>query len=164
MGPVRLGRGSFHGVGLGVDASVLRQSYVPRRTASIRQRDLNDLKEAGLFLPPVEKIYIELPEPDNQDHLPDVTRLVSSPDNRVLNDLASVGDTDAAFLVQDRAELVSALSQILNEQNPGATSRTAPVQTGLTPGLVQAEFISGFNVSSDADDPWDGILERRRIE
>lgn len=82
----------------------------------------------------------------------------------LLNDLASVGDTDEAFLVQDRAELVSALSQILNEQNPGATSRTAPVQTGLTPGLVQAEFISGFNVSSDADDPWDGILERRRIE
>ena len=60
-----------------IDASVLRQSYVPRRTARIQQKDLNDLKEAGLFLPPVEKIYVELPEPDNQDHLPDVTRLVS---------------------------------------------------------------------------------------
>jgi uncharacterized 2Fe-2S/4Fe-4S cluster protein (DUF4445 family) len=60
-----------------VDASVLSQRYVPRRTASIRQMDLNDLKEQGLFLPPVEKIYIELPEPDHQDHLPDVTRLVS---------------------------------------------------------------------------------------
>ena len=60
-----------------IDASVLRQSYVPRRTARIQQKDLNDLKEAGLFLPPVEKIYIELPQPDNQDHLPDVTRLVS---------------------------------------------------------------------------------------
>ncbi len=60
-----------------IDASVLRQSYVPRRTARIQQKDLNDLKEQGLFLPPVEKIYIELPEPNNQDHLPDVTRLVS---------------------------------------------------------------------------------------
>ena len=60
-----------------VDASVLGQHYVPRRTARIRQMDLNDLKEQGLFLPPVEKVYIELPEPDNQDHLPDVTRLVS---------------------------------------------------------------------------------------
>lgn len=60
-----------------IDAIVLRQSYVPRRTARIQQKDLNDLKEAGLFLPPVEKIYVELPEPDNQDHLPDVTRLVS---------------------------------------------------------------------------------------
>ena len=82
----------------------------------------------------------------------------------LLDDIASVGDTDEAYLVSDRAELVSALSLILNEQNPGATSRTAPVQTGLTPGLVQAEFISGFNVALDADDPWDGILERRRIE
>jgi uncharacterized 2Fe-2S/4Fe-4S cluster protein (DUF4445 family) len=60
-----------------IDASVLSQRYVPRRKASIRQMDLNDLKEQGLFLPPVEKVYIELPEPDNQDHLPDVTRLVS---------------------------------------------------------------------------------------
>ena len=60
-----------------IDASVLGQRYVPRRTARIQQMDLNDLKEQGLFLPPVEKVYIELPEPDNQDHLPDVTRLVS---------------------------------------------------------------------------------------
>ncbi|MFO7713211.1 ASKHA domain-containing protein [Desulfosarcina sp.] len=60
-----------------VDASVLGQYYVPRRTATIRQMNLNDLKEQGLFLPPVEKVYIELPEPDHQDHLPDVTRLVS---------------------------------------------------------------------------------------
>jgi hypothetical protein len=48
-----------------------------RGKARIRQMDLNDLKEQGLFLPPVEKVYVELPEPDNQDHLPDVTRLVS---------------------------------------------------------------------------------------
>jgi len=82
----------------------------------------------------------------------------------LLDDIALVGDTDEAFLVADRAELVTALSTILNEQNPGATSRTAPVPTGLTPGLTQAEFISGFNVSLDAADPWDGILERRRIE
>lgn len=82
----------------------------------------------------------------------------------LLDDVASVGNTDEAYLVADRAELVSALSEILNEQNPGATSRTAPVVTGLSPGLTQAEFISGFNVSFDASDPWDGILERRRIE
>jgi type IV pilus assembly protein PilY1 len=82
----------------------------------------------------------------------------------LLNDIAAVGDTDQAFLVADRAELVTALSTALNEQNPGATSRTAPVGTGLSPGLVQAEFISGFNASLDAADPWDGILERRRIE
>ncbi len=60
-----------------IDASVLSQHVVPRCTARIQQMNLNDLKEKGLFLPPVEKIYIELPEPDSQDHLPDVTRLVS---------------------------------------------------------------------------------------
>ncbi|MBW1833008.1 MAG: hypothetical protein JRJ10_15165, partial [Deltaproteobacteria bacterium] len=82
----------------------------------------------------------------------------------LLNDIAAVGDTDQAFFVADRAELVTALSTALNEQNPGATSRTAPVATGLAPGLVQAQFISGFNASLSATDPWDGILERRRIE
>ena len=82
----------------------------------------------------------------------------------LLNDIALVGDTDQAFFVADRAELVTALSTALNEQNRGATSRTAPVSTGLTPGLIQSQFISGFNASLGPTDPWDGILERRRIE
>ncbi len=81
----------------------------------------------------------------------------------LLNDIASVGDTTEAFLVADRAELVTALSFIFNEQNVGATSRTAPVLTGASPGLVESQFISGFNVSLDSTDPWDGVLERRRF-
>ena len=52
----------------------------------------------------------------------------------LLDDIASVGDTTEAFLVADRAELVTALSFIFNEQNAGATSRTAPVLTGASPG------------------------------
>ena len=60
-----------------VDASVLNQRSTPRQTARIRQMDLNDLKQQGLFVPPVEKKYLELPEPTSEDHLPDVTRLVS---------------------------------------------------------------------------------------
>ena len=81
----------------------------------------------------------------------------------LLDDIAAVGDTTEAFLVADRAELVSALSFIFNEQNAGATSRTAPVLTGASPGLLESEFISGFNASLDSDDPWDGVLERRRF-
>ncbi len=81
----------------------------------------------------------------------------------LLDDIASVGDTTEAYFVEDRAELVTALSTILNEQNPGATSRTAPVLTGLSPGLVQSEFISGFRASLGVTDPWDGVLERRRV-
>ncbi|RJP82742.1 MAG: DUF4445 domain-containing protein [Desulfobacteraceae bacterium] len=60
-----------------VDAGVLNLPATPRRKAKIKQMDFEDLKEKGLFLPPVEKRYLELPEPNAQDHLPDVTRLVS---------------------------------------------------------------------------------------
>ena len=60
-----------------VDASVLNAKKTPRQTARIQQMDLNDLKEKGLFVPPVEKKYLELPQPTAEDHLPDVTRLVS---------------------------------------------------------------------------------------
>ena len=60
-----------------VDASILNAKSTPRQTARIKQMDLNDLKEKGLFAPPVEKKYLELPEPTAEDHLPDVTRLVS---------------------------------------------------------------------------------------
>ncbi len=60
-----------------IDASVLNILSTPRRTARIKQMNLEDLKERGLFIPPVEKKYLELPVPDALDHLPDVTRLVS---------------------------------------------------------------------------------------
>ena len=60
-----------------IDASVLNMQSTPRRTAGIQQMDLSDLKEQNLFVPPVEKKYLELPEPTVDDHLPDVSRLVS---------------------------------------------------------------------------------------
>ncbi len=60
-----------------VDASVLNMQSTPRLAARIKQMDFNELKEKGLFVPPVEKIYLELPEPTPQSNLPDVTRLIS---------------------------------------------------------------------------------------
>ncbi|MDM8525824.1 ASKHA domain-containing protein [Desulfococcaceae bacterium HSG8] len=60
-----------------VDASVLNMQRTARRTAKIVQPDFEELKEQGLFIPPVEKKYLELPEPNAQDNLPDTTRLVS---------------------------------------------------------------------------------------
>jgi uncharacterized 2Fe-2S/4Fe-4S cluster protein (DUF4445 family) len=60
-----------------IDAKVLNLQATPRKTAHIRHIDLDELKEKGLFVPPVEKTYLELPEPTAQDNLPDVTRLVS---------------------------------------------------------------------------------------
>jgi uncharacterized 2Fe-2S/4Fe-4S cluster protein (DUF4445 family) len=60
-----------------VDASVLNKMSTPRKTARIHQVDFEELKEQGLFIPPVEKRYLELPQPSDQDRLPDVTRLIS---------------------------------------------------------------------------------------
>ncbi len=59
-----------------IDASILNMQSTPRCTARIRQMNLDELKEAGLFVPPVEKKYLELPSPTHQDNLPDVSRLV----------------------------------------------------------------------------------------
>ncbi|MCU0558218.1 MAG: ASKHA domain-containing protein [Desulfobacterales bacterium] len=60
-----------------VDASVLNKTFGERRTARIRQMNFNDLKEQGLFMPPVEKRYLALPEPTPQDNLADTSRLIS---------------------------------------------------------------------------------------
>jgi len=60
-----------------VDASVLNKLSTPRKTARIHPVDFEELKEQGLFIPPVEKRYLELPPPSDQDRLPDVTRLIS---------------------------------------------------------------------------------------
>jgi len=60
-----------------VDAGVLNLQTTPRRTARIWEMNLEDLKDKGLFIPPVEKKYLQLPEPTLQDNLPDITRLVS---------------------------------------------------------------------------------------
>jgi uncharacterized 2Fe-2S/4Fe-4S cluster protein (DUF4445 family) len=60
-----------------VDAGILNLQTTPRRTARIWEMNLEDLKDKGLFIPPVEKRYLQVPEPTLQDNLPDVTRLVS---------------------------------------------------------------------------------------
>ena len=59
-----------------IDTSVMTQQVTPRRTATIQHTDFESLKEEGLFIPPVEKIYIELSKPNAQNNMPDVTRLI----------------------------------------------------------------------------------------
>ncbi len=60
-----------------VDASVLNLTTSPRHTAEIKPFDFEELKEEGLFIPPVEKKYLELPQPTAQDNIPDLTRLIN---------------------------------------------------------------------------------------
>ena len=61
-----------------IDVSVLNRLSTPRKTARIREINLDDLKEKGLFIPPVEKKYLELPEPSNEDNMADVSRIVQN--------------------------------------------------------------------------------------
>ncbi len=59
-----------------VDAAILNRPAAQRRTARIRDFNLGELKEKGLFLAPVEKKCLELPPPSVQDNLPDLSRLI----------------------------------------------------------------------------------------
>jgi uncharacterized 2Fe-2S/4Fe-4S cluster protein (DUF4445 family) len=49
----------------------------PRKTAHIQEMNFDELKEKGLFVAPVEKKFLQLPEPTLQDNLSDITRLIS---------------------------------------------------------------------------------------
>ena len=60
-----------------IDASALHAQMAPRRTAHIQEMNFDELKEKGLFVAPVEKRFLQLPEPTLQDNLSDITRLIS---------------------------------------------------------------------------------------
>ncbi|GKT07188.1 ASKHA domain-containing protein [Desulforhabdus sp. TSK] len=60
-----------------IDASVLNKMATPRKTARIHEVDFEELKEQGLFIPPIEKRYLDLPAPSDQDRQPDVTRIIN---------------------------------------------------------------------------------------
>ena len=61
-----------------MDATVLNRPASPRRKAHIQQVDLQDFKEKGLFLPPVEQRYLEMTPPSAEDNSSDVTRVVNA--------------------------------------------------------------------------------------
>jgi len=60
-----------------IDASVLNILVVPRRTARDQKMDLNEIKEGGMFVLPVEKKYLELPKPSAQNNVSDVIRIIN---------------------------------------------------------------------------------------
>jgi len=59
-----------------MDKSVMNMQVTPRRTATIRHTDFESLKEEGLFIPPVDKIFLSVTPPDAANNMPDVTRLM----------------------------------------------------------------------------------------
>ena len=116
-----------------VDAGVLNLQHTPRSTAKIRQMDLGDLKEQGLFIPPIEKQYMELPPPTAQDHIPDVTRLIrflrtERDEHRLLVELPVIRKIPELFRENDFKVTVTLVRPVQN----GGRTQIVHVQPGDT--------------------------------
>lgn len=80
------------------------------------------------------------------------------------------GTPEYPFLVQANGptELRDKLDGLLNTTQPGVTSRSVPisVNTGdsaLSENSKRFDITAGFQVGVNADDPWGGLLFRRRV-
>ncbi len=116
-----------------IDASVLNLQSLPRRTARIQQMNLEELKEQGLFNPPVEKKYLELPQPTAQENLADATRLVSylklkHGEHRLVVDLPVIRKLPQVFR-QEAFKITAILARPVQE---GRKTRIINVQAGDT--------------------------------
>lgn len=60
-----------------VDTGRLNQISGSRHTAEAMVTNVDDLRENGLFIPPVEKIYLELNPATPEDNQADVTRIIN---------------------------------------------------------------------------------------
>ena len=117
-----------------IDSGVLNMQATPRRTAHIRDMDLEELKEQGLLVPPVEKKYLELPHPTPQDNLPDVSRMVSylklnNKEERLEVDLSVMRKIPDVLRAQD-FDITATLLRPVRED--GGRTRIVNVQPGDT--------------------------------
>ncbi|MBU2629709.1 MAG: 2Fe-2S iron-sulfur cluster binding domain-containing protein, partial [Proteobacteria bacterium] len=60
-----------------IDTSRLNEQTGSRHTAKATYSDVNELRQDGLFIPPVEKIYLELDPATTGDNQADVTRIIN---------------------------------------------------------------------------------------
>ena len=83
-----------------------------------------------------------------------------------LDDIAALGGTTQAYYADDRISLMDALAAVLDAAAPGTTSRTVPTFQMPSSGgsLGQHQFNTGFEVPTEDDEPWSGVLERHRFE
>ncbi|OQY52892.1 MAG: ferredoxin [Desulfobacteraceae bacterium 4572_89] len=61
-----------------VETSRLNQKAVSRHTAKAMYANIDELREDGLFIPPVEKIYLELDPAVEGDNQADVARIINN--------------------------------------------------------------------------------------
>ena len=116
-----------------VDASVLNLSKTARQTAKIRHFNLEELKEQGLFIPPIEKRYLELPEPTTEDNMADTTRLVNFlkatyDEHRLVVDLPVIRKIPDVMRAEDFKVTATLARSVIN----GQKTRIINVQAGDT--------------------------------
>ncbi|MFZ7127580.1 MAG: ASKHA domain-containing protein [Desulfobacterales bacterium] len=112
-----------------IDQSVLSRTPMPRKTARIQQMDFEALKDKGLFVPPVEKLYLELSPPSAQDNQPDTTRLV--------NHLTMKYDEHRLVV---RMSVIRKLPDVLREEDFKVTVTLArPVHAGRKSHIINVQ-------------------------
>ena len=116
-----------------VDSTVLNLQRVPRKTARIEESNLDDLKDQGLFHPPVEKKYLELPAPSVQDNVADITRLihylkVEHDEHRLMVDLEAIRKIPAILRQSD----FKVTATLVRPVQPGRKTRITNIQPGDT--------------------------------
>ena len=112
-----------------IDASVLKRQATPRSTARIHQPDFESLKEEGLFVPPVEEVFLELPEPSATDNQPDASRLVN---------FLTMNHDEHRLVV--RMPVIRKLPGALREDNFRVTATLArPVQPGRKTHIINIQ-------------------------
>ena len=112
-----------------VDASALKMKLTARCTARIVQPNFDYLKDQGLFIPSVEKKYLELPEPSANDNLPDTTRLVS---------YLKINHDEHRLVVS--LPVIRMLPDILRQKDFKVTATLArPVQAGRKSHIIRIE-------------------------
>jgi type IV pilus assembly protein PilY1 len=81
-----------------------------------------------------------------------------------LDAIAAAGGSTRAMPAASASALRTELQRIMLEARPDASSRSipVPVQTSIVGGR-QFEITSGFRLGATAEDPWYGILNRRRL-
>ncbi len=136
-----------------IDTSVLLRKD-PRQTARIQQMDLKDIKEQGLFVPPIEKLYLELSPPEIGDNLADIGRMVNHlriqlNERRLAISLPVIRKVPSVFREQDfkvtvtvaRPVRSSGKNQIINVEPGDTTDQNYAVAMDIGTTTVYGQLV-----------------------
>ena len=138
-----------------VDSHALNVVGSPRKTARIKEMDFNELREQGLFLPPMEKVYMELEPPSVTDNISDVTRIVNHlklnnnekklqltlPVIRKIPDVLREKDFKVTAVIE-RPVRDDSKSRIINIQSGDTTDRNYAIALDIGTTTVYAQLVN----------------------